>query len=157
VEPFAGRIWPTEAGSAPRTSGNAALYQFSTVRKLTEGTVGLKTTSETRIHRNVYGQFVSSGTRDKPFMKTLKLLPLKLWFVTFASVEGLRRPLFVFMTQQPSVKVTLVWLCYGRWNAIIIMCSSHASDCTACLAWKKLPLKFIERLFPCEKRGCSIK
>jgi len=113
-----------------------AVDQFSTVRKSTEGTVGRKTTSETRIHRNVYVQFISTGTRDKPFMKTLKLLPPKLWFVIFASVEVLRSPLFVFMTQEQSVKVKLVWLCCGRWNAIIIMCSSHASDCTACLARK---------------------
>jgi len=60
-------------------------------------------------------------------------LPLKLCFATFASVEVLSSPVFVFMTQQQSVKVRL---CYGRWNAIILMCSLHASDCIAYLAWK---------------------
>ena len=41
-------------------------------------------------------------------LKTLKLLPLKLNFVTCASVEVLRSPVFVFMTQQHYVKVRLV-------------------------------------------------
>jgi len=51
-----------------------------------------------------------TGIRDKSSTKTLKQLPLKFCFVTFASVEVLRTALFVFMTQQQSVKTRLAWL-----------------------------------------------
>jgi len=64
-------------------------------------------------------------------MKTLKLLPLNLWFVIFASVDVLHSPLFVFMTKQQPVKVRLVWLCYGRWNA------THRMHQIAQHAWRE--------------------
>jgi len=79
---------------------------------------------------------VQSGiARDKSFMKTLSSF-LSNYAFTLASAEVLRNRLFVFLTQQQSVKVRLAWLPYRRWNAIIIICSLHASDCTTYLAWK---------------------
>jgi len=47
-------------------------------------------------------------------------------FVTFASVEVLRSALLVFVTQQKSVMMRQVWLCYRNWNVFFI-CSLYGS------------------------------